>query len=152
MVGSDTYFWVHSKFEFQDNPYYPTLHQHSAFPGIYWASVVITTIAQVLTSLPLLLLMESFHVIFMELYFRYLTKKRIRRPVQSVFRFQGLKQRFMNRNISIKRSLTIGLMLQSFHCTALQGGDKSTSERFESCWASDQAIIYFNKASRYSGT
>ena len=31
-------------------------------------------------------------------------------------------------------------------------GDKSTSERFVSCWASDQAIIYFNKASRCSGT
>ena len=31
-------------------------------------------------------------------------------------------------------------------------GDKGTSERFVSCSASDQAIIYFNKASRFSGT
>ena len=32
------------------------------------------------------------------------------------------------------------------------GGDKSNSERFVSCWASHQAIIYFNKASRCCGT
>ena len=46
----------------------------------------------------------------------------------------------------------IGLTYRECSNSIKRGGDKSTSRYFVSSWASDQAIIYFNKASRCSRT